>query len=301
MTIKDSPRNILFVVLATLMFGVSCTGKQDKQRQEKEANVVAKKERIVTIGGLATETVFALGKGQEVLATDLTGTYPAQTSLLPKVGHRHTISAEAILSHAPTVIIFSEGGIKKEIVDQLAGTNTELVVLPSTKTVANTKTAIRQIGKALGAENKVDSLIQTIEQDLDKVKKTEEKARPKVLFIYARGTGSLNIAGKGTFAEEMITLAGGQLAIQEINGFKALTPEALIKANPDCLLFFEKGLASLGGKEKAIEEIPGLKLTTAGKQGRIITMNASLLSSFGPRVGKAAEELNKKLFNSNPI
>ena len=66
------------------------------------------------------------------------------------------------------------------------------------------------------------------------------------------------------------------------NPFNTLTPEALVKANPNVLLLMTKGLASVGG-ESGLLKLPGVAQTNAGKYGRIVTVDDSLLLSFGPR------------------
>ena len=85
-------------------------------------------------------------------------------------------------------------------------------------------------------------------------------------------------------------MAGGKLAVEDLEGFKPLTTEALIKANPDYLLFFDSGLESLGGIEGALS-IQGVKETEAGKKRNFISMDGLYLSGFGPRVGEAVYDL----------
>jgi iron complex transport system substrate-binding protein len=117
---------------------------------------------------------------------------------------------------------------------------------------------------------------------------------PKVLFIYARGKGSLMVAGKNTAASVMIELAGGQNAVQSFEGFRALSAEGLMEAQPEVLLLFDSGLQSLGGVEGLLQ-IPGLAQTPAGQQGHIIGMDGLYLLGFTPRAARAAADLSGRL------
>ena len=135
------------------------------------------------------------------------------------------------------------------------------------------------------------ALIKQIDEDLKNLKTYDVK--PKVLFIYARGAGSLMVAGKNTAMYSMIELAGGKNAVTDFESFKPLTPESLVALNPDAILMFTNGLESLGGME-GIKQIPGIEMTNAGKNKAIIEMDGQLLSGFGVRVGRAIVELNKK-------
>lgn len=102
------------------------------------------------------------------------------------------------------------------------------------------------------------------------------------------------VAGDHTQLSEMITLAGGQNATGGFEDFKPLTAESVIAANPDVILMFDSGKASLSS-EGGVLAVPGVKSTTAGKNNAVIAMDGQYLSGFGPRVGKALVELNTEL------
>ena len=85
---------------------------------------------------------------------------------------------------------------------------------------------------------------------------------------------------------------GGENAVNNFESFKPLTAEAIVTANPDVILMFTTGAQSLNG---VFDNVPGILQTNAGKNKRIITMDGQYLAGFGPRVGKAALELNEKL------
>jgi iron complex transport system substrate-binding protein len=92
----------------------------------------------------------------------------------------------------------------------------------------------------------------------------------------------------------MIALANGKNAITDFSDYKDLTPEALIKGNPDVILMFQTGFEGAGGIEGVLK-IPGVNKTNAGKNKKIIAMDGGLLNSFGPRTGEAAVQLNTLL------
>ena len=109
------------------------------------------------------------------------------------------------------------------------------------------------------------------------------------------------VAGTNTFAEKMIKIAGGELAIEGIDGFQPLTPEALLQSNPESILMFDSGLKSMaeeGTETTALEQLlatPGIGQTSAGKDKNVITMEGLYLSGFGPRASDAALELARAL------
>ena len=105
------------------------------------------------------------------------------------------------------------------------------------------------------------------------------------------------VSGKNTPMASLIEIAGGENAVNDFEDFKPLTPEAVVKANPDVLFFFTSGLQGAGGNEGALK-MPGIAQTNAGKNKKIIAMDGGLVSGFGPRLGEAAVELNKLLIEN---
>ncbi len=249
--------------------------------------------RLVTIGGTVTEIVFALGAGAQVIATDTSSSYPAAATALPKAGYQRRLAAEGILALQPSALFATTDAGPPEVIKQISDAGVPVLILPEESTLESTKSLIRGFGAALGKQNNAENLISEIEQDLKKLKSPSNKA--KVLFIYARSAGAPTVAGKKTSADHIIGLAGGQNAIGEFEGFKPLTAEWLVKAAPDVILFSDKGLEGVGGTEGALK-LPGVALTPAGQQRRIVSLDEVYLLSFGPRVGKAAADLAALLY-----
>ena len=103
-----------------------------------------------------------------------------------------------------------------------------------------------------------------------------------------------NVAGKDTAAGAMIELAGGVNAVSAFEGYKPMNAEAIVQANPDYILFTDRGLESVGGVEGALK-LNGIAQTSAGKNKRIISIDDLLLLGFGPRTASGAVELSKAI------
>nr|MDA3873212.1 ABC transporter substrate-binding protein [Kiritimatiellia bacterium] len=120
------------------------------------------------------------------------------------------------------------------------------------------------------------------------------KSKPKVLFLYPRGSGGANVSGTGTGADEVIRLAGAENAVTQYEGYRPVTAESLVTAQPDVVLVTVHGLSAMGGEE-AIWSLPGMKTTPAGQNKRLIMMNDLRLLGFGPRTAEVVNELRKEL------
>jgi iron complex transport system substrate-binding protein len=248
-------------------------------------------QRIITAGSSSSEIVCALGYCEKIVATDRTSLYPKKLQALPSIGYRNSINAEGIISQTPDLVIFEKGYVKDDVVSQLTSTGIKVTVVDLEQNFESTKARIRTIAELLAKKQEGEALIKKIEADLTQVKKKVEAnaARPKVLCVYARGAGAMQVAGANTsFA--LLSLAGAVNAVPDIEEYKPLNAESLIQANPDYILFFTSGLESIGGIEGALK-ITSVDQTTAGKKKQIIHMDGILLTNWGPRVAQAAEEL----------
>ncbi|MFZ6664450.1 heme/hemin ABC transporter substrate-binding protein [Peijinzhouia sedimentorum] len=284
-----SNKTYLIASLFLMIIVSGCGGGKEATTVE---SIETEKPKIITIGGTITEIVSALGEFESIVATDPTSTFPEEAKELPSLGYRNAIKAEGLISLGSDVIIAENGHLSEEVKQQLSSAGTNWYEVENQYTVEGTLNMIDEVARILNLEEKAGSLKQEIEDSITELelKVQARKEKPIVLIVYARGAGSLTIGGSDTFAETLFPLAGCTLAVPEIEGFKPLTTEALVKANPDYILFFDSGLASLGGVEGALE-IPGVNQTIAGQKKQIISMDGLLMSGFGPRLHKALNTL----------
>ncbi|MEO1268337.1 MAG: hemin ABC transporter substrate-binding protein [Myxococcota bacterium] len=254
----------------------------------------AQQERLVTLGGTVTEIVYALGAGDQVVAVDVSSLHPPAAQKLPKVGYYRKIAAESILSLRPNRVLASEGTGPEAALEQLRSAGVKVELIASDKTAASARSQIETLGEKLGRAEQAKKVVAQLEADLAKAKTARDAITkpPRVLFIYARGMKVLMVGGRDTPADAMITLAGGANAVTAFEGFKPLTPEAVVQANPDVVLLPSHGLESLEG---GLWSLPGLAQTQAGKKKAVITIDDLKLLGFGPRMGEALSELSAEL------
>lgn len=277
--------------LAALMLCV-CLGRSERGRAAAPA------ERLVTVGGPVTETVFALGRGDAVVGTDTSSVYPvAETARLPKVGYQRTIAAEGVLALRPTRVLAAEEAGPPSALAQLRDAGIPVEVLPSTPTLAGARAKIRRIAELLGVPARGEKLVAQLDADVAAAAKLPTRPGPplRVLFIYARGGGTMQVAGAGTQAAEMIRLAGADNAAGALTGYRPLSAEALLGALPDVILMPERGAASIGGAE-GIGALPGLSTLPRERRPRVVTLDDLMLMGFGPRTGLAVRALRERFY-----
>jgi iron complex transport system substrate-binding protein len=249
--------------------------------------------RIVSASGTLSEIICGLGLESQLVGVDVTSTYPASLEKVPKIGHNRSIAAEGVISLNPDVIIYTDQSmITPTVIKQLNATGKKLVLFKHELSKEGAVKLIREVGAYFNAKPQAEKMVKSLEADLAKI--TKPVTPKKLLFIYARGTGTLMVSGTGTSLDKIFTLTGNKNAVQDFTDFKPLTSESLLAANPDVLVLFSSGLESLDGMDGLLK-VPGVANTNAGRNKRIVSMDGQLLTGFGPRLGKAAIELAQKI------
>lgn len=254
--------------------------------------------RIVVLNGDLTEVVYALGLGDNVVGVDTSATYPPEAAQKPKIGYQRSLNAEGIVSLQPTVIIGSELAGPPAVIEQIRSTGVPVVLFKTVSSLDDVSRKITDVAAALGVPNRGRLLAEQTKKDIDEALALAQRStsKPRVAFLYLRGSTTQVIMGKGSGADVLITAAGAIDAGAEagVTGSKPLTPEALVAAQPDVILVLTAGLQSVGGVDGLLQ-IPGMAQTPAGQQRRVVDFDDQYLLGLGPRAGKALMDLVKAL------
>lgn len=249
-------------------------------------------ERIVSLSGTLSEMLYALGLERQIVGVDVTSTYPASLRQKPKVGHNRNLSAEGIIALQPTLVIGMKDQVSTQLSQQLKSAGVKMALFTQDLSPAGVKQLLNQVAAAVGATAKVKAVERQFDAKMKSLQVTP--VNKKVLFIYARGTGTMMVSGTGTPIEKIIRMAGARNAVTEFSDFKPLTAESLVAANPDAILLFDSGLKSVEGAEGLLK-VPGIAQTNAGKNKKIVSMDGELLSGFSLRLPDAIRDLRNKI------
>ncbi len=278
-----------FPFLRSLSLALALTGLA------AQSAVAQDPKRVVSIGGAATEIVYALGEEKRLAAVDTTSLYPPETKALPNVGYIRALSAEGVLSLSPDMILLEDGAGPPEAVKLIDAAGVEVVHVPAGHSVEALPEKIRTVAHALGRDSDGNAMASKVSTDLAALQKELETvtAKQKVLFILSLKDDRPLAAGEDTAADAMIRLAGAQNVLAGTKGYKGLSWEAASALQPDVILMMDRGGEAHGGDAFAL---PALAATPAGRNKRLIKMDALYLLGFGPRTPAAARELASRLY-----
>ncbi|PIE41049.1 MAG: hemin ABC transporter substrate-binding protein [Gammaproteobacteria bacterium] len=279
--------SILSLILYLGMAWMTSANAAETPQAEPVANQA---ERIVSIDGSITEIIYALGKQDLLVGVDTTSKYPSAATKIKKVGYMRQLSAEGILSLAPTLVIATEAAGPKEVLEQLKKAGLNVHIIHSDMSVEGVYSKIKTVAKILNAEPKGEAIITRIGNNIQRLQKELAKhawqTPPKVMFLLAAGHQGVMLAGKDTQADAMIKLMGGVNVVDSFTSFKPLTPEGALQTLPDIIL-----VADTRGGSSVLNNFKLLQHTPAAKSNRIIQADSMLLLGFGPRIDKAMSTL----------
>ncbi|WP_375451890.1 hemin ABC transporter substrate-binding protein [uncultured Devosia sp.] len=257
--------------------------------------------RLVSIGGSLTEIIYALGEQKRLVARDQTATYPPQVLDLPDVGYMRALAPEGVLSVTPTALLVIAGSGPPEALDVLSHAGIAYQTVPEVFSHQGILAKVRVVGQALGVPEKSETLAAELDAALNAVQARTAalSQRKTILFILSTQGGKIQASGTGTAANGIIELAGARNAVTDYSGYKALTEEAIIAANPDVILMMDRG-GDHGGTDADLLAHPAIALTKAGQNRAIIRLDGAYLLGFGPRTASAAGELVDALYGKVP-
>ena len=253
--------------------------------------------RVATLGGVFTETAYALGAQDQVAAVDASSFYPPEAlAEKPNFGYYRFLSAEPVLAQAPSLIIGNEETGPPEVVAQLRDAGVPILLLPDNNDVQAARDLITTLGTIFGKEDGAAELIATLDADVTAAEELVMQAtsRPRVLFILQPPEAPTLVAGGDTAAGSMISLAGGENIYPGFGSYIPMTPEGIVEIAPDIILTTDASLERFGGRE-AFLAAPGIAQTRAAQAGRVVSMEDLYLLGFGPRTGRAIADLARLL------
>ena len=256
--------------------------------------------RIVSVAPSLTETLFAVGAGDQVAGVTRFCIYPKEAKLKPKIGGYMDPNSEMILALKPDIVLLlHENGGHLENLRRL-GLNVKLIDQRTVQAILN---SIREIGALTGKEETAQNLEETIRKRMDRLKsKTAGEKPPRVLLAVSHEAAltppkRVFVPQRRSFFGEMIEMAGGK-NVCERNGshFEMLSQEGMIQLDPDVILDFIPGLRESGiSREEMIKQwakIPGLR---ASRNGRVHIFDQLHAVVPGPRFIEILEEMSKKI------
>ena len=249
-------------------------------------------QRIVTIFSSNTELVVALGMVERIVGVEDFTRFPAEVARIAKVGGRLGFSADAVVAQQPDLVIVTPARqAAHQLVAPMERIGVPILVLLS-RSLAEVLGNVRLIAHAGGVPGRGEGLAASLQARLAQVDaRVAGRTPPRMLMLTGRlGSGMLLVARADTYTGEAMLRAGGRFALAGAGAVPQVSPEAVLAADPDVLLF--------AGSEEALRDLvaqPGWRGMRAVRAGRAATVSRSEFLIPGPRTVDGVEKLARWL------
>lgn len=244
--------------------------------------------RIVSLAPSITETFFAIGAGNAVVGVTDYCNYPPEAKKKQRVGGVVNPSIETIISLKPDLIVLSMEGNVREDFKKLTSFGIPVFVT-NPRNLRGIYVSIEQLGTLMGRKGNADGLVKSLRFRADSIRAivTQEKKQTVLVFVSLQ---PIIVVGQNTFFAELIELAGGMNAAKKgASTYPTYSREAVLKSNPDVLIFMSDVLANPADLVRLFPEWTNLK---AYRQKKIFRIDADIVSRPGPRAVDGLEALH---------
>ena len=244
--------------------------------------LVARPERIVSLTPAVTETLFALGAGDRVVANTDFDDYPAQVKNLPHVASFTGVDVEKVVGTRPDLVIAGGNGFNPP--DDIAKLRS--VGIPVLVVYAGSVDAILRdielVGTASGKADAAAVLTAWMRERMAAISAaaTAASTRPRV-FYELDATKEIYGPAPKSFIASMIDLAGGKAITTDDPAVFSISLEKLVAADPQVIVL---GDAAYGTTPEAVAQRPGWSGMTAVKDGAVRPIDDTIVTRPGPRI-----------------
>lgn len=246
-------------------------------------------QRIISLSPSITETLFALGLGDKVVAVTDYCDFPKEANQRPSIGGFLNPNLEAIIAQQADLVILPANS--QRTIKQLQQLNIPTLAVRGA-TLDDIKKTIYAIGQRTAHQEHAKTLLDSLESTLEfTANKTRQSARPKVMISLGNSNSSeqintVYIAGQNDFYNDLINLAGGVNVYTDSHlNVPSLSVEGIIQLNPDIIIdIYPEADDHNADLQQVRQRWQSLKHIDAVKNNRIYIIEESYATIPGPRI-----------------
>lgn len=245
-----------------------------------KVTIETRPQRIVSMSATATEILFAIAAGDQVVAVDSTSNYPPQAPTTDLSAFEP--NAEAVAGFDPDLVVLSDD--INDIVASLEALEIPTILQPAATTIEDTYTQIEQLGRATGRVTEAAELVGSMRSEIEELVDRDPDFGEALTYYHELDQTFYSVTSD-TFIGEIYSLAGLENIADEAKGggnYPQLSAEFIIQADPDLIVLADTRCCGVTAED--VENRPGWDRLTAVRTGAIVEMDDDIASRWGPRV-----------------
>ena len=252
--------------------------------------------RLAIAGGSLTEIVYLFELENLIVAVDTTSLYPDSAQDFPSIGYVRALSTEGILSTAPTLLLIEDDAGPPHVLQQLENLELDIRTVPEVQTTAGIIEKVDCVASILGVSEETQQLVRaSLESEIARLDGTQKALQEvEAAVIFGINDGIPTVGGLETAGNSILTMIGVKNLFSTLSGWKPVSLESMVKANPQVLVLPQRALNDASGQELIIQS-KSIRMTSAGKDERYVVVDTMALLGFGPRTLKTAADVAEKI------
>ena len=248
--------------------------------------------RVISTVPSATEILFAMGAGDQIVGVDVSSTFPEEANAIEKVGDYNGFDVEKIISLEPDVVFVGQT-IQDDQIAQLENAGIRTVEVEA-RAFADMTDSIRLIGEEIDHQVEAEAMVVLLEEKVAAVEDAAATlaASPTVYYVMGIGEYGNWTSGEGSFINDMIEISGGTCVTADAkNAWIEYPLEDLLLADPDILI-----VSSYVSLEELYAD-PTYAELSAVKAGNVFAIDADLVERPGPRILDGLQLISEIILN----
>lgn len=244
--------------------------------------ISAQPKAIISLSPTATEMLFAIGAGKQVIAVDDQSTYPAEAPKSTLSGF--TPNVEAIVAQHPDLVVISND--IDNLVSSLTAAKVPVLLESAATNLDGTYAQITELGQATGQAQGAADVVSKMKTDVKTALDSLKKPATAV-SIYHELDPTFYSVTSTTFVGQLYALAGltniadASADAVTSGGYPQLSAEYIVKANPTLIFVADTKCCSVNQAELAAR--PGFSALDAVKNNKVVALDDDIASRWGPR------------------
>jgi iron complex transport system substrate-binding protein len=236
--------------------------------------------RIVSLSATATETLFAIGAGRQVVAVDDQSDFPKTAPRTALSGY--TPNVEAIAGYRPDLVVVAYD--PKDLVTALERLGIPVIFHKPSATLGGAYQQMRQLGRVTGHGPKAAALVARMKGQIGRIV-AKRKRSAAGLSVYHELDPMLFSATSNTFVGRVYGLFGLKNIADAAPGgteYPQLSAEYVVAADPDLVVLADS--VCCGQNASTLAARPGWAAVKAVRNRSVVRIDDSIASRWGPRL-----------------
>ena len=251
------------------------------QSAQGPVRIASRPKAIVSLSPTATEMLFAIGAGSQVIAVDDQSDYPTNAPHSSLSGFKPNV--EAITADKPDLVVISDDS--SGLSSALAKVDIPVVVDPAATTLADAYNQLTQLGTATDHQATAAEVVSSMRTQIAQlIASVPHRAKPPTFYYELDQT--LYSATSSTFIGQLLKMLGtvniADPADKAGSGYPQLSAEYVVKADPDVIFLADTKCCQQNATTVAAR--PGWSGIAAVKHGDVVNLDDDIASRWGPRV-----------------